>query len=63
MNTEQRITELDGYINPVREDGKKRYDGQLQDIRGAWKYLKQYIRELDEEARLPWYKRILRRGK
>jgi hypothetical protein len=52
---ENIMTQLDGYIH------SKRYDGRIEDIRGAWFILKRHVRELEAEAVRPWWKKLFAR--
>jgi hypothetical protein len=49
----ETITQLEGFIN------RKNFKGQIEDIRGAWPYVKAYIEELET----PWFVRVWRKIK
>ena len=55
QSMENIMTQLDGYIH------SKRYDGRIEDIRGAWFILKRHVRELEAEAVRPWWKKLFAR--
>jgi hypothetical protein len=47
------INQLEDFIN------RKNFKGQIEDIRGAWPYVKAYIKELET----PFWKKVWRKIK
>jgi hypothetical protein len=50
---ENIMNQFDGFLNHE----PKQYDGRIEDIRGAWPYLKSHIYNLIADVETPWWLR------